>query len=144
MYLIYNYICFSSLSRDLKANGSQFHFDYHNGQWGFNTDPARGADTFVPFSGKWHKVASLNPNGVTVGAVTFDFKELTSQYKMLELYRSIMPVATSISGGATDISYIACNLSYNYEKNTGIFTATARHSNAGWSISAQIDLYATV
>ena len=37
------------LSNDLKANGSQFHFDYHNGQWGFNTDPARGADTFVPF-----------------------------------------------------------------------------------------------
>lgn len=86
----------------------------------------------------------MNPNGATVGAAIFDFKELTSQYKMLELYRSIMPIATSISCGATDISYVACNLSYTYEKNTGIFTATVRHSNAGWSISAQIDLYATV
>lgn len=39
------------LISELTANGNQFYFDYQNGQYGYNTDPARGADTFVPFSG---------------------------------------------------------------------------------------------
>lgn len=33
----------------MSANGNQFYFDYQNGQYGYNTDPARGADTFSPF-----------------------------------------------------------------------------------------------
>ena len=35
---------------DMKfTNGDGFYPDYKDGQYGFNTDPERGADTFVPF-----------------------------------------------------------------------------------------------
>lgn len=33
-------------------DGATIYFDYQNGKYGFNTDPARGADTFVPFQDK--------------------------------------------------------------------------------------------
>lgn len=33
----------------LVANGSQLCMDYHDGKYGVNTDPERGADTFIPF-----------------------------------------------------------------------------------------------
>lgn len=33
----------------LTANGSQLCMDYHDGKYGINTDPQRGADTFIPF-----------------------------------------------------------------------------------------------
>lgn len=39
----------NSFVSQLTANGTQFYFDYQNGQYGFNTDPNRGASTFVPF-----------------------------------------------------------------------------------------------
>lgn len=41
------------LSSELTANETKFYFDFQNEQWGFNTDPARGADTFHPFDGDW-------------------------------------------------------------------------------------------
>ena len=39
-----------TLDGNLKANGNRFIYDYQNGQYGYNTDPARGADTFHPFN----------------------------------------------------------------------------------------------
>lgn len=33
----------------LTANGSRLCMDYHDGKYGVNTDPERGADTFIPF-----------------------------------------------------------------------------------------------
>lgn len=38
------------LISELSANGNRFYFDYQNGRYGYNTDPARGADTFSPFN----------------------------------------------------------------------------------------------
>ena len=32
------------------ANSNHFYFDYKDGKYGYNTNPNRGADTFVPFS----------------------------------------------------------------------------------------------
>lgn len=34
----------------LKANNNQIYMDYHDGKYGINTDPNRGADTFIPFN----------------------------------------------------------------------------------------------
>ena len=31
------------------ANSNHFYFDYKDGKYGYNTNPNRGADTFVPF-----------------------------------------------------------------------------------------------
>lgn len=38
------------LNNKLEVYNNQFYFDYHNGQWGFNTSESRGADTFHPFN----------------------------------------------------------------------------------------------
>ena len=39
-------------------NEDEFYFDYQNGEYGFNTDPERGADTFHPFKrGDFDEVA---------------------------------------------------------------------------------------
>lgn len=40
---------FDSVNSSLVANGSQLYMDYHDGKYGVNTDPERGADTFIPF-----------------------------------------------------------------------------------------------
>ena len=37
------------LNSNLSANNNHFYFDYKDGKYGYNTDPNRGADTFVPF-----------------------------------------------------------------------------------------------
>ena len=40
----------SPVNNSLVANSNHFYFDYKDGKYGYNTDPNRGADTFVPFS----------------------------------------------------------------------------------------------
>lgn len=40
---------FDTVNSSLTANGSQLCMDYHDGKYGVNTDPQRGADTFIPF-----------------------------------------------------------------------------------------------
>jgi len=37
------------LEDELTANGQRIYLDYQNGQYGYNTDALRGADTFSPF-----------------------------------------------------------------------------------------------
>ena len=62
----------NQLNSELSANDTKFYFDYKDGQWGFNTDPARGADTFHPFDGDWTLSfllscgATVNVNGEIV------------------------------------------------------------------------------
>ena len=43
-----------NLVNEIKSNliasdGAEFYFDYRDGAYGFNTDPQRGAETFIPF-----------------------------------------------------------------------------------------------
>lgn len=40
----------NQMNNQLTANGNKFYFDYQDGKYGYNTDPQRGADTFLPFS----------------------------------------------------------------------------------------------
>ena len=40
----------NELNNSLVANSKHFYFDYKDGKYGYNTNPNRGADTFVPFS----------------------------------------------------------------------------------------------
>ncbi|MCI9463365.1 MAG: hypothetical protein HFI48_05690 [Lachnospiraceae bacterium] len=37
------------MAKSMIINGTQYYLDKNNDKWGVNTDPARGADTFVPF-----------------------------------------------------------------------------------------------
>ena len=51
------------------ANSNHFYFDYKNGKYGYNTNPNRGADTFVPFSNAEQQTGSLTPNSGTIYSV---------------------------------------------------------------------------
>ena len=39
----------TTINGQLRVNSVTFYFDYHDGKYGFNTSPTRGADTFIPF-----------------------------------------------------------------------------------------------
>jgi hypothetical protein len=39
----------TDVGNQLKVGSDKFYFDSHDGQYGYNTSAARGADTFVPF-----------------------------------------------------------------------------------------------
>ena len=63
---------FDTVNSSLTANGSQLCMDYHDGKYGVNTDPQRGADTFIPFHSDRDMKAivtftsnSTNPAGYT-------------------------------------------------------------------------------
>lgn len=40
----------TTLENQLTANNTPIYLDYHDGKYGYNTDPNRGADTFNPFN----------------------------------------------------------------------------------------------
>lgn len=55
-------MCFKNSS--LESNNEHFYYDVQNGVRGFNTDPARGADTFYPFgNGKAYKITVVAKGG---------------------------------------------------------------------------------
>lgn len=55
---------FDSVNSSLESNNEHFYYDVQNGVRGFNTDPARGADTFHPFdSGKAYKITVVAIGG---------------------------------------------------------------------------------
>lgn len=62
----------TELYRNLTANSYNFVFDYQDGKYGYNTDPNRGADTFVPFSSAGYSIpTTMSINAYyTVGGST--------------------------------------------------------------------------
>ena len=46
----------------MTANGKLFYYDYQNSMYGYNTDSARGADTFHPFSNLIYMCAHYEAN----------------------------------------------------------------------------------
>lgn len=57
-------------NKKLVSNGTSFHFDFQNDKWGWNEDPARGADTFHPFNNISDTTAIASK--VTSGYVFYD------------------------------------------------------------------------
>lgn len=52
------------INGSLESNNEHFYYDVQNGVRGFNTDPARGADTFHPFnSGKAYRITVVARGG---------------------------------------------------------------------------------
>lgn len=94
-----------ALNNDLKANGSQFHFDYHNGQWGFNTDPARGADTFIPFN---HGLIALEQKYINAGASNIFVFSKTGVFTLI--------VMNAPGWGAHILSIISSDAKYEIEE----------------------------
>ena len=60
-------------TNQLTANNKQIYLDYHDGKYGYNTDPERGADTFNPFNNGGNR--SIFKLGALGG--TFDLSDYT-------------------------------------------------------------------
>ena len=71
------------LYSSLESNNEHFYYDVQNGVRGFNTDPARGADTFYPFGngkayritvvaigGAWNPAGWISPKVETTTVIT--------------------------------------------------------------------------
>lgn len=67
------------LNSSLESNNEHFYYDVQNGVRGFNTDPARGADTFHPFdSGKAYRITVVATGGAWNPAGWFSPKVTTT------------------------------------------------------------------
>ena len=92
----------------MTANGSQLCMDYHDGKYGVNTDPQRGADTFIPFRSDLYEFESL-------AQAAFNQKN-SVDYTFTEDYSYALVVCASCSGAQTmavvDISTTAPDYKY--------------------------------
>lgn len=117
--LFYNYIfVLFKLNNDLTfPDGAKFYPDVKDGVRGYNTDAARGADTFNPFRQKpvllASGISSLNPYSYICTSIS-GYEKLTSSNFLIVL-RSINHTAQSI-----DTDHNAITKTYN--ANTGKLT----------------------
>lgn len=91
----------NDLSNSLSANSASFNLDYQNDQWGWNESPARGADTFHPFSsGAKAELLWENTEDQTKGFApqTVTFKENTYTHYIIEFWgrNNIRNVITTV------------------------------------------------
>lgn len=57
-----------SIDAQLTANNVSLYMDYQDGKYGVNTDPNRGADTFIPFSGTGAEITITTSGNVSATA----------------------------------------------------------------------------
>lgn len=109
-------------------DGTGFYPDEQDGVRGYNTDPGRGADTFVPFKKSPILIGSRSGNG-TINCTSINGYEKLSANDFLI---SITKYNTSVTGGGNMPSgksfSVIPNKSYN--PSTGILTL----SGCAWSI----------
>lgn len=143
------------INNNLSANGTQFVFDQKDGKYGYNTDPNRGADTFVPFKKELDYVGSQvtsNGGGCSLnctlkaeliviaggcGSVVGD-TPYKCQISITGTYKTLVPQVTrtgsvsQVSGGATTLMVI------KKEKNDII---TIRNSVQIWGQTATLVVF---
>jgi hypothetical protein len=104
-----------NLEAELTANGKRIYLDYQNGQYGYNTDSRRGADTFSPFSG------TLNYNGHSIVAMYFSLGNKSIYYEFDKLNNMVMiPMVKNIE--------------------TDYYTVSTGNNLYQWNITAKQDL----
>lgn len=85
IYFVYGkYPCYLiSLNNSLVASdGQKLYFDSKDGKYGYNTDPNRGADTFVPFSSV-DKIELFNGNFINTDIATIKHNATLSNNKIV-------------------------------------------------------------
>lgn len=83
----------TTVGNQLKVGSDTFYFDSHDGKYGYNTSPTRGADTFVPFKDyqilfMGHYTGSFSGKDDTVtcnvdGKLYYAFAGYTTSYAQL-------------------------------------------------------------
>ena len=130
------------LNSELTANETKFYFDFQNEQWGFNTDPARGADTFHPFRSApidcGTYAATMNYAG---SSLNVDIKQYCTDYKKLTKDNFFIIVNT-INFSSTTAANVGGTITYSYDADAGIFTVYGKVPNNFWSAAINFNLYA--
>lgn len=101
----------TKLSDSLIVNGNQLYMDYHDGKYGVNTSPSRGADTFIPFQGKVGSVGSFT---VTDGS------HILSGSKKVEgtvLCAGVSEISGRYQGEGLSLSWSGDTISYSFNHN---------------------------
>lgn len=96
-----------TLKGQLTANQTPFIYDYQNGQYGYNTDPARGADTFHPFKSDvvakklWNNTSTSSFNGQTVNFDSGDYTYFIVKMKTRNDFSDTACAVLVAIGGST-------------------------------------------
>ena len=108
------------LYSSLESNNEHFYYDVQNGVRGFNTDPARGADTFYPFGngkayritvvaigGAWNPAGWISPRVETTTVITIH-KDGTSSHTGGSRALSSVTIDTNVANqkGAVQIKSV--------------------------------------
>lgn len=119
---------------ELTVNGNRFYFDYHDGKYGYNTSPSRGADTFVPFKQATHfNLGSVSqvPSGTNLTTklteLGIDPDSLTSANFIYQCTGT--GVGVYQEAGAAVYGYGIKGLSMSYNSTTHVLTYTTSTSN---------------
>lgn len=106
-----------------------FYPDIQEGVRGYNTDPARGADTFSPFKGPIQK-QYVSEALISTASHTIDLSSYADHEKWTidNFSTELIGTAGVIGNGSEN-----ANFSMNYNPETGILTCNAGrlHHNAG-------------
>ena len=118
------------LNSDIKfPDGVGFYPDIQEGVRGYNTDPARGADTFSPFKGPIQK-QYVSEALISTASHTIDLSSYADHEKWTidNFSTELIGTAGVIGNGSEN-----ANFSMNYNPETGILTCNAGrlHHNAG-------------
>lgn len=97
------------VSDSLIANGTRLYADYHDGKYGVNTSPNRGADTFIPFKQSANVMSThVKATEITSSSTTISFKGFNKGKYMLQLY----------AGNGGNPSYTSTDLTINPSGDT--------------------------
>ena len=115
----------SELKDELTANGNRIYMDYHDGKYGYNIDPQRGADTFRPFNG-YEYLGS---------GTSFDVSSYPGYQNFTADNFIVEPIGTSIPSnfgpnpgagynvGFWGVTGGSASIVKNYDATTGVLTA---------------------
>lgn len=96
-----------------------FYPDIQGGKRGYNTDAARGADTFVPFSGNFKLIYQISKTATETLNAT-----LSHEYTLTENYSRVLVVFGNSC--ASDTGYLTENHSVSGDGLTAIYNQSLR------------------
>ena len=132
-------LALKNVNNSLTANSKHFYFDYKNGKYGYNTNPNRGADTFVPFKSGYDSLETPITNGGKSGTYTATKKYNAVLLSMMHYSTNTNQFTISINGVDKTADSIKNNyvllLPYNGKSGDVIsFTRTDGYGNMTLSL----------
>ena len=136
----------------MTANNNKFYFDYQNGQYGYNTDPARGADTFSPFRPGFNGEVDIAYFGYNIDAISILFENgipksvlrgtVTLSTDYIEIrYGTVQGVYYQVCEAKESGYYYFCN---SVQSSNGQTVFQKKYVNRGTNVSSNNTSYTGV